>query len=236
MIERTRRENNQALLLVFAKAPRLGSGKTRLARAIGRAGALRISRSLQSKTLREAMDPRWETRLLVAERKDLNRRFPGIWPRPVVLARDAQGVGDLGERLAAAFNRAGSVAVIGADCPQLKRGILAKALRGLRRAPFVIGPAEDGGFWFFAARQGHQACAAFAGVRWSSQHACADLIGNCPGPVLITQTLQDIDRFEDWREYQRERRERRAYIALWPDASASRSGASSPYRARQIRK
>lgn len=236
MIERMGRKTNQALLLVFAKAPRLGSGKTRLARAIGRAAALRISRALQSKTLREAMDPRWETQLLVAERQDLRRRFPGIWPQPARLARALQGAGDLGERLALAFNQTGPVAVIGADCPQLKRGLLAKALSGLRRAPFVIGPAEDGGFWFFAARHGFEACAAFANVRWSSQHACADLVGNCPGRVLITQTLQDIDRIEDWRTYQRELRERRAYITLRPEASESRSGAASSYRARQIKK
>lgn len=236
MTERRGREKGQARLLVFAKAPRLGSGKTRLARAIGRASALRISRAMQCKTLREAIDPRWETRLLVAEWQDLNRRFPRIWPEPKYLARDLQGRGDLGERLAKAFDHAGPVAVIGADCPQLDRGVLAKALGGLRRAPFVIGPAEDGGFWFFAARRGTEACAAFASVRWSSPHACADLIANCPGRVLITRTLQDIDRIEDWRKYQRALRERRAYIALRPEASSSRSGAASPYRARQIRK
>lgn len=223
-----KRTHRTPLLLVFAKAPRLGSGKSRLARSVGRAEALRISRGLQRLTLRVAGDPRWSTRLMVAERQDLARSFPGVWPPPACVSRHAQGRGDLGQRLARAFDHDGPVAVIGVDCPQLTRAALAQGMKALRTAPFVLGPAEDGGFWFFAARRGADACAAFAGVRWSSPSACEDLEGNCPGRVARITTLLDIDTIADWRKFHADYRARRAYLAARPEASASRSGEGSP--------
>ncbi len=216
------------LLLIFAKGPRVDAGKTRLARTLGRVAALRISRGLQRRTLRLACDPRWHTRLMVTQRKDLRVSLPGVWPGPDQVQRCMQGNGDLGARLARAFAHDGPVAVIGADCPMLTRAALAEGLRALRRAPFVIGPAEDGGFWFFAARCGADARQAFAGVRWSTPYACADVEQRCPGRVARVRTLLDIDTIEDWRKYHRDLRARAWYLAGRPEASESRSGAASP--------
>lgn len=228
MIEARAAVPGKPLLLVFTKAPRVGSGKTRLARVTGRVTALRISRQLQRHTMRMACDPRWDTQIMVAERRDLRRDFVGIWPSAARVPRQWQGNGDLGQRLARAFEHAGPVAVIGVDCPLLTRAKLAEGMRALRRAPFVMGPAEDGGFWFFAARRGLDACAAFAGVHWSSASAGADLERNCPGPVAKIATLLDIDTIRDWQKLHQDLRARRTYLAGRPDASASRSGEASP--------
>lgn len=206
------------LLLIFAKAPRLGVGKTRLARTLGRVQARRISRSLQQLTLRMACDGRWVTRLMITARTDLKLSLPGIWPPVDQMSRHLQGGGDLGERLARAFDHDGPVAVIGADCPLLTRAALVQGFLALRKGPFVIGPAEDGGFWFFAARRGRDAREAFAGVRWSTAFACHDLEEKCPGRVVRVRTLRDIDTIEDWRAYHRERRALRAYLAGKPEA------------------
>lgn len=207
-------------LLVFAKGPRLGAGKTRLAHRIGSVQALRINRFLQAATLRRVHDDRWRTVLMVGAARDLRQPYPCVWPAPTHTPRLLQSSGDLGARLAAAFDQEEPVGVIGADCPDLTTALIADGFRALRRAPFALGPAADGGFWFFAARRGRDARASFAGVRWSSPHAAEDLLERLPSAAAIVRTLADIDTWEDWRRYRAARRR-----GLSPDASKSSSGA-----------
>lgn len=120
-------------------------------------------------------------------------------------SRIGQGPGDLGARLARLFARdwPGPLAVVGTDCPGATRAAIAAAFAGLRRAPFSIGPSGDGGFWIFAARRPRDAVAAFAGVRWSSPHALADLATRLPGRWATAPALDDVDTLADWRAFTR---------------------------------
>lgn len=186
-------------LLVMAKSPRLGVGKTRLAAGVGRVAALRINRLMQTRTLRRlACDPRWRTVLLVAPDADCARRAPGVWPEG--LARAPQGRGDLGDRLARAFRRLGRApaAVVGVDCPDQDARHVAEALAAARRHGAAIGPTLDGGFWILAVRHAARAAPAFARVRWSTSHACADMEAALGGAVRVA-TLRDVDDADDWR-------------------------------------
>lgn len=189
-------------LVVMLKAPRIGAGKTRLAADIGRVEALRINRALQANTLRVARDPRWRTVLCVAPDHALDSAFPGIWPRRSI-ERIPQGAGDLGARLARALERHRNIAVIGADCPMLSRVHIASAFAALKNAPFAMGQTDDGGFWVFAARDGRAAACAMSDVRWSSEHAAADVLRNlAPARVARLATLWDVDVAADlarWR-------------------------------------
>lgn len=189
-------------LIVMAKAPRLGLGKSRLAKQIGRVEAWRINRALQARTLRQACDPRWRTLLCVAPDVAVGLDLPNVWPNRT--PRVAQGDGDLGERLARALAVHRRVAVIGADCPAISRAHIASSFRALRNAPFAIGPAEDGGFWLLAARDGAAAARAMRKVRWSSRHAAADVIRNlAPHRVERLATLWDVDVAADLKRAQR---------------------------------
>jgi hypothetical protein len=185
-------------LIVMARAPAYGVGKTRLAAGIGRAAALRANRAMQAHTLRTVCDPRWRVRLAVAPDMALATRLPRVWPPRIV--RVAQGGGDLGARLARALRAVkGPVAVIGTDCPQLRARDVAIAFQALGRARVAIGPAEDGGFWILAARRAYDVLPALAGVRWSSAHALADLAAGVKTPVERLRTLRDVDEAADWR-------------------------------------
>jgi uncharacterized protein len=192
-------------LIVMAKAPRVGVGKTRLGVDLGRAEAWRINRALQAHTLRAvAHDRRWRTILCVTPDSAVRARIR-VWPETV--ARVAQGRGDLGERLARALARRRHVAVIGTDCPGMSRSLIARAFAALKRAPFALGPAEDGGFWLLAARSGSRAAQAMAGVRWSSPHAAGDVVRNIPaGHVALLPLLRDIDTAADLRAYRSAKR------------------------------
>jgi rSAM/selenodomain-associated transferase 1 len=195
------------VVVIMAKAPRLGAGKSRLARDVGRVEAWRVNRRLHALTMRSAFDPRWRTVLCVAPDQALTLRAPGVWPDRC--GRIPQGRGDLGTRMARALRRYRVVVMIGTDCPSLTRTDLASALAALRRRPFVLGPAHDGGFWLLAARNGAEAARAMLGVRWSTRHAAADVIANLgAGRVALLQMLRDVDVGADLQELQRSARRR----------------------------
>ncbi len=191
-------------LIVMAKAPHVGVGKSRLAAEIGRTEAWRINRGLHAHTMRLTRDVRWAAVLCVAPDSAV-RQAIDVWPRN--LARAAQGGGDLGARLARALKGRRSVAVIGTDCPHVTPAHIAQAFAALRRAPFALGPAHDGGFWLLAARSGDAGARGMAKVRWSGPHAAKDVLRNLGARnVALLPTLRDIDVAEDLRVYRSAKR------------------------------
>lgn len=202
--------SERPVLLIMAKAPRIGVGKSRLARGIGAVGAWRINRAMQAATVRTALRAN-AIALLAAPSPDLRVDLPGVWPAQ--MPRVAQGGGDLGARLTRLFDAIGDrpCAVIGADCPEADDRALARALKALRRAPAVIGPTQDGGFWFFAAQRARRVAPAFAQVAWSTATACMDLQRAVKGCLELPFTLRDIDAIEDWRAYRAAKRARASW-------------------------
>ena len=155
----------RSTICIFAKAPRAGHVKTRLAVSIGPEAAAELAAAFL-----------WDT-LAVAERAPSARVV-------VVLSGDAallptleervavwpQGEGDLGARLERGLRRALSDApraiAIGTDSPGLGLATLVQALASLETHDAVVGPAEDGGFYLL----GLNACpeGLLADVPWSS--------------------------------------------------------------------
>ena len=187
-------------VFVFAKAPRIGRAKTRLARSLDSSEALRINRAITSQVLRQVQDSRWRTVLLVAPDREIFACAPGVWPYS--LEKRPQGHGDLGARLRRAFLTApkGAALAIATDAPDVDSSKLWRAFDALRSHDAVFGPADDGGFWVCGFRTGKRAPLPFAPVRWSSPHALADVVKNL-GPKAKTaylETLVDIDDAESW--------------------------------------
>lgn len=173
-------------LIVFARAPRLGRVKRRLARAIGDLAALRFYRSTLLRLLRSiGRDRRWRT--FAAVTPD-HARLPGM-----TCVR--QGRGDLGARMARAMLRArGPVVLVGADIPALGPGQIAAAFRALDGHDAVFGPARDGGYYLVGAKRPALARWMFAQVRWSTEHALADTRANLGHRrVALVDTLDDVD-------------------------------------------
>src|SRR5438270_10625392 len=113
-------------LVLFARGPRLGTGKRRLARDIGAVAALRFERLMLVRLLRRlGRDRRWRLRLAVTPDR---RRLRGVkLPSGVTLI--GQGSGDLGARMRRALAACppGPVVLVGSDIPEMTEAHIADA-------------------------------------------------------------------------------------------------------------
>lgn len=184
---------------VFARAPAIGVGKSRLARDVGRVEAWRLYRMLSARTLWRLRDPRWSVEVAITPDRAEAGKAPLGWPRT---ARRGQGGGGLGVRLERVFAGAsGPIAVVGTDAPDISRALIAAAFRAVSRSGAAIGPAEDGGFWLLALNARRARRLDLTGVRWSGPHALADTLERI-GPAERLPMLIDIDDGRDlarWR-------------------------------------
>ena len=187
-------------LVLFVRAPQLGTGKRRLARDIGDIAALRFERAMIALLLRRlAKDPRW--RLRIAVTPDNACRRARTWRSGAAIVW--QGPGDLGIRMRRALEtcRPGPVVLVGADIPALDARHVAAAFRLLGSHDLVFGPAEDGGFWLVGARHPRRLPRLFERVRWSGPDALADTLAGLPRRIKVgyADKLGDVDDGNDYR-------------------------------------
>ena len=180
----------------MVKEPRPGRVKTRLGQGIGMVGAAWWFRRQTRALLRRLADPRWD--LVLAVSPDAEGMASRIWPAH--LPRAPQGRGDLGHRMGRLLRDLppGPVVIVGADIPGVTRRHVADAFAELGRAPSVIGPAPDGGYWLIGLKRTSSPLARlFEGVRWSTAHARADTERTLPHPIAHVATLRDVDTAAD---------------------------------------
>ncbi len=187
-------------LIVFLKAPRPGSVKTRLVPAFGPALAARLYRALAEEVMQQTV-PRaadYERLLFFAPaeaRAEMEAWFPGeTWM--------AQQGDDLGARMSAAFEEAfrrgaRRAAIVGSDMPWLTRERVLEGLRALDGHDLVLGPAADGGYYMLALG-GRQpglgpglGLGLFKGIAWSTPSVFAATVERA-GVLGLTTRLLDV--------------------------------------------
>jgi hypothetical protein len=189
-------------LVLFVRAPLLGSGKRRLAREIGDVSALRFERAMIALLLRRLAKGRpWRFRIAVTP--DRACRRARYWCRGIEAI--GQGSGDLGIRMRRALGTCppGPVVLVGADIPALDADHVAAAFRLLGSHDLVFGPAEDGGFWLVGARHPQRLPPLFERVRWSGPDALADTLAGLPRRIKIgyADRLEDVDDGDAYRRF-----------------------------------
>ena len=184
-------------LVLFARQPRYGVGKRRLAADVGNLEALRFARGSLDRLRRTlGSDPRWTLWLAVSPDR------PTGWAAPARVI--AQGGGDLGDRLSRVVHALppGPVVILGADTPTVTRQDVAEAFAALGSHDAVFGPARDGGYWLIGLRRRPRQHLPFAGVRWSTVHALADTMAAMGGRAVALLRLQeDVDDGPSLRRY-----------------------------------
>ena len=190
-------------LVLFVRAPRVGTVKSRLAADIGRVGAWAFYRRTLADTVRRfSADARW--RCWVAVTPDSATDAQRMWPRRC--GRLGQGPGDLGQRMGRVMAALppGPAVIIGADIPDARPRHAAAAFRALGSDDAAFGPARDGGYWLVGLKRRPVVLDIFTGVRFSTRHALDDTLGILAGgrTWALIDTLDDIDDgadLERWR-------------------------------------
>ncbi|MEX2615154.1 MAG: TIGR04282 family arsenosugar biosynthesis glycosyltransferase [Alphaproteobacteria bacterium] len=175
-------------LVIFARAPRLGRGKRRLAAGLGSVAAWRFQCWALDRVIRRLSgDRRW--RCVIAETGG-----PARWPAN--LRRITQTGGDLGRRMHHAMrgHETGPVVLVGTDVPDIAPHHIADAFSALGRNDAVFGPAADGGYWLVGLRR-PASTKVFTGIRWSTGHTLADSLDRLGQRQRhhLLETLPDID-------------------------------------------
>lgn len=194
--ESARSATDGAIVCIVAKAPRPGAVKTRLAAALGDAPAVTLARAFLLDTLAMVRALPWARCVLAIDEPSQfssHEHADEIW---------LQGDGDLGARLARLVRRglasAPFVLVIGGDSPGLPVERMERARSALRDHDATVGPALDGGFYLLGLRRGPDRL--FADVRWSTEHAFADMRAALEREHVTAHILEpwfDIDHAAD---------------------------------------
>jgi len=161
-------------VIVFAKAPQAGRAKTRLIAALGAQGAAQLAERLLHSALDQAVAADVGPVQLCVTPDRTHPAFVAAARRGSVTVTE-QGGGDLGERMARAFDRVlagpGHALLIGTDAPRLDAAYLRAAAAALDDAHAVFGPAADGGYALVGLQR--PAPALFAGMHWSHAQVMA---------------------------------------------------------------
>lgn len=192
-------------IAVFARPPLLGQVKTRLAAGVGDSQALHVYRLLLEHTLRQIRASGLPFTLFAAARSDELSELAHHYGGHVAL----QQGNDLGERMAAALsalhNLAGSVILIGTDCPVLTAAHLLAAQQELMQSEVVLGPAEDGGYWLIGSARDSlwSDGSVFDGVRFGGSEALAMTVHGLQRAGVSASMLPMLWDLDTEADYQR---------------------------------
>lgn len=183
------------------KAPRPGYVKTRLALEVSAREAAQIYRQLVEHQIRQLPEG-WpvEVHYTPADAKAEIENWLGNQH-----AYNPQSEGDLGARMSAAmrgvfWRGAGSVILLGGDCPGVTTMLLETVKQKLIENDVVIGPAQDGGYYLLGLSAPHPGF--FKGIPWSTDQVFPQTLQRVRAfglKIFCLDVLTDVDDLVSWR-------------------------------------
>jgi rSAM/selenodomain-associated transferase 1 len=190
------------VLGLFAKWPRAGEVKTRLAADSSADWAADVASAFLHDVVDRlaAVDA---SRVLVFAPRTAEASFADLARGRYTLHPQADG--DLGRRLAVFFadqfrTGAASVVVLGSDSPTVPAAFVEQAFRELQRADVVLGPATDGGYYLIGCARGLPPV--FEGIAWGRSCVLRETIRRLTDSACRLALLPpwyDVDTLDDWR-------------------------------------
>jgi rSAM/selenodomain-associated transferase 1 len=197
-------------LLVFARLPESGAVKTRLAASIGNDRALAVYEALLRDVLQSVGTSSADTEVEVmwaptpaASRHALARAFA---PHATAM----QTGETLGDRLTMAFSerfffhRTQKIVAVGVDEPRLGRDVVDHAFALLDSCEWVVGPADDGGYYLIGCRAQAFDNAVFRDVAWGTDAVLETTLARirrANSTLALLPRRYDIDTVDDLRRY-----------------------------------
>lgn len=191
---------NKDLLIIFTKNPVAGKVKTRLAKDIGDENALNIYKFLLKHSLEVTEPLKGDKQVYYSYQIPEN----DIWSSGAFSKRKQEGV-DLGARMENAF-KAGfeegyqKIIIIGTDLYDIKTADLEQAFLALEQNDYVIGPAEDGGYYLLGMKSLNSEL--FKNKEWSTASVFKDSLKDMAGSkIKVLKTQNDIDVLDDIKDH-----------------------------------
>ena len=207
----------------MAKEPIAGAVKTRLADVVrGEAGA-ELYRAFLLDKADQVVDVRGADAYVAYTPPDAGPRMLELFGDGVGLV--PQRGRDLGERLAgvadALLEGHDGVLLVDSDTPNLPTEYLDEAVRAVREADVVLGPAWDGGYYLIGLRE--PCPALFEGIAWSTPHVLSATVSIARARGLSVHFLPswyDVDEPADLRRLSRDLRQTPSVRRGYPQRTA----------------
>lgn len=186
-------------LIVFTRNPELGKCKTRLAATIGDKSALDVYRFLLDHTVKITSPLSADVYVYYSEKI----REIDIWDTSIFRKKQQQGL-DLGAKMQHAFTEVFGMGyqkaiIIGSDMYDISTQDLEDAFLTLEKNNFVVGPAQDGGYYLLGMKQ--LKTSLFKNKKWGTTTVLSDTLQNLTlEKVSILPEKNDVDYFEDIRD------------------------------------
>jgi hypothetical protein len=144
-------------LVIMAKAPRLGSVKTRLAKSLSLQAVTELYRCLLNDTIALAQGLDHVEIAIVCPASDVEDLSRAVAKTARIVPQTGQG---LAAGLASVFARFAApghqrVIAFNSDSPHLPTTVLERAFDVLEACDLVVGPTHDGGYYLVGARASH---------------------------------------------------------------------------------
>ena len=197
-------------LLVFARLPERGRVKTRLAESIGDDAALAAYQTMLRDLLASIGQPSPETEIEILWAPTENANGESLANAFGNLPTAMQTGETLGDRLSMAFSErfffhaTQKIVAIGVDDPSLSRQLIDHALALLDSCEWVVGPAEDGGYYLIGCRAAAFDPSIFQDVAWGTDSVFTTTISKIAewqSNVAVLPLRWDIDVAADWERY-----------------------------------
>lgn len=187
------------LLLILTRNPELGKCKTRLAAKVGDQTALEIYKFLLDHTLTFTKNLNVEKWVFYSESIWEN----DIWDQNTYQKKLQVGT-DLGERMLNAFKEGfhsgfEKIIIIGSDMYHLSQADLEVAFFRLNHHDFVVGPAEDGGYYLLGMKSLKKEL--FRNKNWGTDTVLSDTLKDLKtSKVFMLPFKNDVDYYEDIKD------------------------------------
>ena len=187
------------LLLILTRNPELGKCKTRLAKKIGDVAALDIYKFLLDHTGSFTKNLNVEKWVYYSEEIWEN----DIWDNKYYQKKLQVGT-DLGERMLNAFQDGFSsgfekIIIIGSDMYHLSQADMEEAFLRLNEHDYVIGPAEDGGYYLLGMKSLKKEV--FHNKSWGTDTVLSDTLKDLEsGSIFMLPIKNDVDYYEDIKD------------------------------------
>lgn len=192
---------SETALVIMARTPQVGEGKTRLAVTPGADATVRLYQAFLTDLARRFAEQSYKLHWAYTPAESdflacLARLVPGLVVGPAFPQTGTDFGGRLHHAFCTLFERAfQKVILLGSDSPQISQKVILQAEQALEHMDVVLGPAEDGGYYLLAMRAPHDL---FTGIPMSTPHVLRLTVEQAFQLGLSVHLLEPLIDVDDW--------------------------------------